>query len=42
MTRQQAKQAGEIIGFSLCAVTTLLIAHAGLRALGHLAIWLSN
>lgn len=42
MTRQQAKQAGQIIGFSLCGVTSLLIAHAGLRALANLALWLSN
>lgn len=37
MTRQQAKQAGEIIGLSMCSIMTLLIAHAALRAIAQLA-----
>ena len=40
MTRQQAKQAGEIIGLSMCSIMTLLIAHAALRAIAGLAHYL--
>lgn len=42
MNKKHAIQTVEILGFCMCCTVGALIIHAGFRALGFLALWLST